>query len=82
MPDQYFAIPPFLFRAASEQSRGINTKDSINPLQGYDAKYHDNLEELEAQPGRAKWMLSNHIANQYKVPSEFSSWSASLLYGK
>ena len=69
-------IPPFLFRAASDQSRGINTAAQIHPLHGYGLAYHRNLEHLEATGlPRSKLMIENHIGYHYKVPSESSSWS-------
>lgn len=72
--------PPYLFRAASDQSRGINTLDEIDPLDGYDSEYHAELAELEAS-NLHRTMIYDHIHFQDQSPSEFSSWSVSLLYG-
>ncbi len=85
-------IPPFLFRAAGiKQSKGSGSKGSgskdsgsrgrndahvIDPLSGYSATYHSHLEAIP----QARQMIKNHISYLYPEPSEFSSWSVSLLY--
>lgn len=70
--------PPFLFRAASKQSRGINTTTEIDPLAGYEWKYHADMASINYPDLRQ--MVHDHIKFIYKSPSEFSSWSVSPLY--
>lgn len=70
-------LPPFLFRAASSNgSRGINTAFEIDPLAGTGEDYHPNIEAIPELPRK----LYDHIKYEYLTPSEFSSWSVSLLY--
>ena len=73
------AIPPFLFRAASDQSRGANTAARIDPLEHYGtADYHKDLDSFprcDICP-----MLADHFEYMYDRPSEFSSWSISILW--
>jgi hypothetical protein len=70
-------LPPFLFRAASSNgSRGINTAEEIDPLAGTGGEYHSNIESITELPR----LLYDHINYEYRTPSEFSSWSVSLLY--
>lgn len=59
-------------------SRGINTAEVIDPLDGYGTEYHSSLAEIELRDLRH--MLKNHVNYENKVASEFSSWSVSLLY--
>lgn len=74
--------PPYLFRAASDDddnsnsSRGRNSADEIDPLFGKSLDYQQNLAAIE----KARNMISNHINYNYYIPSEFSSWSVSLLF--
>ena len=80
--------PPYLFRAASDDpdtstsSRGLNTKNVIDPLSGAYWKYgmqqvyHDNIASIDS----IKNMICDHINYNYYAPSEFSSWSVSLLF--
>jgi hypothetical protein len=63
--------PPYIFRAASDRSRGLNTRDVIDPLHGYGRQYHQNLDAMPV-PILAD-MVYYHIRWKYKVPSEFSS---------
>ncbi|KAI5366605.1 hypothetical protein Slin15195_G081240 [Septoria linicola] len=73
------AVSPFLFRVASANgSRGLNTKEEIDPLFGYDAEYHASLDELSND--KRGIMIHHHVAYDYYSPSEFSSWSVSLWF--
>lgn len=60
-------------------SRGINTTELIDPLDGYGVDYYEDLAEIESI-GIMQHMLKNHISYENRVASEFSSWSVSLLY--
>ena len=71
-------VPPFLFRAASHESRGLNTAEKIDPLDGYESKYHKDLASISLPDVRM--MIYSHINWSYEAPSESSSWSVSLLY--
>ncbi|KAK3704004.1 hypothetical protein LTR37_014107 [Vermiconidia calcicola] len=70
--------PPFLFRVASDDSRGFNSTDEIDPLHGYESQYHADLDSMDYPT--ARHMVRDHINWKYYAPSEFSSWSVSLLY--
>ncbi|KAK5175022.1 uncharacterized protein LTR77_000158 [Saxophila tyrrhenica] len=73
-------LPPFLFRAASNRSRGVNTEDTIDPFihHGRHLKYHDHPDSMTIED-RAQ-MIYYHIRWKYHEPSEFSSWSISILW--
>jgi len=71
-------IPPFLFRAASDQSRGANTSTRIDPLDGYGTDYHADLASIGIP--QARMMLADHFEYKYDRASEFSSWSISILW--
>lgn len=59
----------------------MNTVDVIDPLHGSSAQYHDSLEQFhQANSTGLIDMLYHHLRWKYKVPSEESSWSASLLF--
>ena len=83
-------IPPYLFRAASDQSRGENTIDEIDPLYqcinaktGKEESYSADLTALENEEpymSKAIRMVYNHLKFHYGAASEFSSWSVSLLW--
>lgn len=70
--------PPFLFRVGSKQSRGINTATEIDPLAGYDSEDHDDIEGIGYDGLRQ--MMYDHVKYNYAAPSEFTSWSVSVLY--
>ncbi|KAK5745263.1 hypothetical protein LTR17_001424 [Elasticomyces elasticus] len=70
--------PRFLFRAASERSRGRNSAYLFDPLATYGVDYHQDLAEIPW--GEAAYMVMMHLLFQYQVPSEFCSWSVSLLW--
>lgn len=70
--------PPFLFRCASAQSRGTNTPTTIDPLAGYESFYHPDVASFSLPT--LSLMVYDHIKYIYDSPSEFSSWSVSLLY--
>lgn len=74
-------LPPYLFRTTSERSRGRNTMSEMDPLFGYRAQYHETIDRFhEEEPKVLQNMIENHIAWKYGVPSEFTSWSASIMY--
>lgn len=73
---QTLAKPPFLFRAASDRSRGLNIANQIDALLGYEADYHADLASIP----EAHVMVYDHIKWNYRGISEFSSWSVSLLW--
>jgi len=85
-PSNTLTLPPFLFRAASIASRGLNTPILIDPLHMLNKEYHLDLQDLEHDPlfaprfRLARSMLRNHLDWKYEVASEFSSWSVSILY--
>ncbi|KAK5745264.1 Cochaperone prefoldin complex subunit [Elasticomyces elasticus] len=71
--------PRFLFRAASDQSHGINTAFEIDQLAGGD--YHQDL--ASTPRGMPGIMLAHHFvwnSTEYNYESELSSWSVSLLW--
>ncbi|KAK6415730.1 Cochaperone prefoldin complex subunit [Elasticomyces elasticus] len=71
--------PRYLFRAASDNSRGLNTAIEVDPLRGYTAvPYRADLASIPTSD--ATQMLRAHLKWNYNVPSEFSSWSVSLLW--
>ncbi|KAK3616701.1 hypothetical protein LTR22_026981 [Elasticomyces elasticus] len=72
------AKPPFLFRSASDQSRGINNANRIDPLAAYPVSYHENVAAIPREGARS--MLRSHSSWDYGEASEFSSWSVSLLW--
>ncbi|KAK4541995.1 hypothetical protein LTR36_007195 [Oleoguttula mirabilis] len=83
--EKTLAQPRFLFRAASDRSRGGPSGNSIhliNPLAGYsamdDGTYYDRFTAMAWD--QADMMLLLHFQYNYKFPSAFSSWSVSLLW--
>lgn len=72
------AIPPYLFRTASDESRGLNTANEIDPLHGYDSQYHSDIASIGLPDIR--FMIKDHLDWKYHLLSEFSSWSVSLLW--
>ncbi|KXS96780.1 hypothetical protein AC578_5342 [Pseudocercospora eumusae] len=73
------ALPRFLFRVAgSSKSRGLNNMHVIDPLFGWDQDYHKDIRAASNELMRS--MIMYHTAWNYKVPSEFSSWTVSLLW--
>lgn len=70
--------PPSLFRVASDESRGCNTVDKVDPLDGYKAEYHSDFASIPFF--KARCMIYDHINYEYKAPLQFSSWSVPLLY--
>ncbi|TKA65399.1 hypothetical protein B0A55_11809 [Friedmanniomyces simplex] len=70
--------PRFLFRAASDQSRGVNTAFRIDPLALPNGEYHQCLGTMTWPVARS--MLEKHLKWDYSYASEFSSWSVSLLW--
>jgi hypothetical protein len=74
-------VPPILFRAAGSRSRGLNTSDMMDPLDGYGEEYHESIEAFfETAPKQVRQELYNHLIWNYDSASEFTSWSASLLF--
>ncbi|KAF7187323.1 hypothetical protein HII31_11411 [Pseudocercospora fuligena] len=73
------ALPRFLFRVAgSSKSRGLNNMDVIDPLFGWDQDYHEDIRAASYDLMRT--MIMYHTTWNYKIPSEFSSWTVSLLW--
>ena len=73
-----FSNAAFLFRAVSHASRGRNTSMVIDPLHGYSPEYHASLSSIPYN--EARMMIRDHLNYEYRSPSEFSSWSISLLW--
>ncbi|KAK3701313.1 hypothetical protein LTR37_015534 [Vermiconidia calcicola] len=69
--------PPFLFRVASDESRGFNSTDEIDPPHGYNAQYHSDLASIPFD--KTGQMVYDHLTSRFEAPSEVSSWSISLL---
>ena len=79
--------PRFLFRVASDNSRGTNSSKLVDPLAGYEIplrgptdwenEYYHSFTSMSWVSANA--MLYAHFKWSYSFPSAFSSWSASLL---
>ncbi|KAK8173937.1 hypothetical protein IWX90DRAFT_428341 [Phyllosticta citrichinensis] len=76
LKDSARCVPRYLFRAFSDQSRGTNSATEAIP----DASCHTTITADEKLISSTKHMISDHLLYKYSTPSEFSSWSSSLLF--
>jgi hypothetical protein len=71
-------VPLYLFRAASEQSAGFNIDTEVIPSVTRAGIGHNDICDIPLE--QAKTMLEGHLLWNYRISSEFSSWSSSLLW--
>ncbi|KAK7518869.1 hypothetical protein IWZ03DRAFT_374848 [Phyllosticta citriasiana] len=77
LQDSARCVPRYLFRAFSDQSRGINSPTEAIP----DASCCNTTITADGKLiASTKHMISDHLLYKYSTPSEFSSWSSSLLF--
>ncbi|KAK8253850.1 hypothetical protein IWZ00DRAFT_209134 [Phyllosticta capitalensis] len=77
LEDSAECIPRYLFRAFSDQSRGTNSATEAIPDT---SPCHTIITTDEKLISTTKHMISDHLLYKYSTPSEFSSWSSSLLF--
>ncbi|KAF2137808.1 uncharacterized protein K452DRAFT_312180 [Aplosporella prunicola CBS 121167] len=70
-------VPRYLFRTCSENSRGGLAANSSEQILPDDTNWR-NI-EFGGVAG-TKRMIENHLLWRYESPSEFTSWSSSLLF--